>query len=635
MATWTPKIDHVDKILAADINALQTYKMDVITPEQYGAKGDGVTDDTAAIQAAIDYLDSARGGTLYFGPKIYNITSTINLKSNIRYLGHAQMNPTGAETSVTGTTLIWGGADGNIMVYGIGVCGILWDGINLYGKYEVAVPLTNGLTGLRITSVNAPISWRNKFRNFEVWYCDIAVDFGHHTVSYESDMFEISDFNFYKVNTGIASYSYNGTQGSVIKNGRIHPYDRGIYLKEVSLLKISQITFGSLNATPVNGNFIEIDEIGDQLIIEGCQGEGLGPAAWTDIKFVHTYSASAHRPTILIGNTFNRLGVHVEGAYDIVGIGNLYYGTEAGINYTLDFSGNNITYHSIGDVFGTDNERRDTGTDNFFGIGMDNGSLLGQIAGPLLTFDDTNNLLNLNGAPLTIRPASNVIGGQLGIIGAGPSRTTHPAIGPTAYMAAYNEGAAWYNGTALAFFTHNGPDSTDPGDPATEIMRLSKDGNLGLGINAFGTSAAKVVAQSSGTAPSTSPADAYQQYSADAGAVAGQAGPHFRTEGGGIFGMRSDTGTTLQYVYQKDDLADDGTVTLPDATSGMVLVSCNAEAGMWLVQADGTVTKISGSTNTAAADSDGNLCVYDGGTGAIVKNRLNATGEIRIVYYYN
>jgi hypothetical protein len=67
----------------------------------------------------------------------------------------------------------------------------------------------------------------------------------------------------------------------------------------------------------------------------------------------------------------------------------------------------------------------------------------------------------------------------------------------------------------------------------------------------------------------------------------------------------------------------------------MVLVSCNGEAGMWLVQADGTVTKISGSTNTDAADTDAKLCVYDGGTGATVKNRLGATGEIRIVYYYN
>lgn len=96
------------------------------------------------------------------------------------------------------------------------------------------------------------------------------------------------------------------------------------------------------------------------------------------------------------------------------------------------------------------------------------------------------------------------------------------------------------------------------------------------------------------------------------------------------------SGSLGLWSHQEDTLADDGTVNLPDATSGVVFVSCNAEAGMWLVQNDGTVVKISGSTNTAATDSDGDLCVYDGGsTQAIVKNRLGATGEIRIFYFYN
>lgn len=89
------------------------------------------------------------------------------------------------------------------------------------------------------------------------------------------------------------------------------------------------------------------------------------------------------------------------------------------------------------------------------------------------------------------------------------------------------------------------------------------------------------------------------------------------------------------YTYQADALADDGTVTLPDATSGFVFVSCNAECGMWGIQSNGTCTKIAGSTNTDNANTDAKLDVYDSGTGATVKNRLGTTGEIRIFYVYN
>ncbi len=104
----------------------------------------------------------------------------------------------------------------------------------------------------------------------------------------------------------------------------------------------------------------------------------------------------------------------------------------------------------------------------------------------------------------------------------------------------------------------------------------------------------------------------------------------------GMLHNKQDTGDVVLFTHQEDALADDGTVNLPNATSGMVFVSCNAEAGMWLVQNDGAVTKISGSTNTAATDSDTDLCVFDGGgTTAFVKNRLGVTGEIRIVYYHN
>jgi len=100
-------------------------------------------------------------------------------------------------------------------------------------------------------------------------------------------------------------------------------------------------------------------------------------------------------------------------------------------------------------------------------------------------------------------------------------------------------------------------------------------------------------------------------------------------------GTTAQNSDVFEYGYTADALADDGTVNLPDATDGFVIVSCNAECGIWNVRATGACYKVAGTTNTAATDSDGSLCVYDGGTYAIVKNRLGATGCIRIVYRYN
>jgi hypothetical protein len=73
----------------------------------------------------------------------------------------------------------------------------------------------------------------------------------------------------------------------------------------------------------------------------------------------------------------------------------------------------------------------------------------------------------------------------------------------------------------------------------TNQLYLDTTSNIGIGQTSFGTSATKTLAVSSGTAPSTSPADAFQMYSADI--TAGNAAAHFRTEGGAVIKLYQQT----------------------------------------------------------------------------------------------
>jgi Pectate lyase superfamily protein/Transposase, Mutator family len=99
----------------------------------YGAKGDGVTDDTAAIQTALNALASAGGGTLYFPAGTYIISSTLS-PSAITYSQIIGQDPS--------TTIIkWAGPSGGVMFQISGYKWssegrITWDGSGTAGTGE-------------------------------------------------------------------------------------------------------------------------------------------------------------------------------------------------------------------------------------------------------------------------------------------------------------------------------------------------------------------------------------------------------------------------------------------------------------------------------------------------------------------
>lgn len=74
----------------------QSKMRDVVSVKDFGATGDGVTDDTATIQAAIDTFDDHIGGTLYFPFGVYKCASALDLS------GHLYLNLQGVSGVTTG-----------------------------------------------------------------------------------------------------------------------------------------------------------------------------------------------------------------------------------------------------------------------------------------------------------------------------------------------------------------------------------------------------------------------------------------------------------------------------------------------------------------------------------------------------
>jgi len=87
--------------------SVQVKLREFVSVKDFGAIGDGVTDDTVAIQAAVDSFGS-NGGTVFFPSGQYSISSTIAItKDNVWLQGDGTVYTTIINTSDTNTAIIW------------------------------------------------------------------------------------------------------------------------------------------------------------------------------------------------------------------------------------------------------------------------------------------------------------------------------------------------------------------------------------------------------------------------------------------------------------------------------------------------------------------------------------------------
>lgn len=98
-------------------------------------------------------------------------------------------------------------------------------------------------------------------------------------------------------------------------------------------------------------------------------------------------------------------------------------------------------------------------------------------------------------------------------------------------------------------------------------------------------------------------------------------------EGGASLTSRvHGTGAAKEIVIAQD-LADDATIALPAPASGKVgrlEINEITEWGLYSVQSDGTITKLDGSTNAVATDTDAKLCLFSSTGTPTLRNRLGS-----------
>ena len=190
---------------------------DYFNPMNYGAAGNGTTDDSAAIQAACDALAANKGGVLYLPALQFLVTKTITYNGG----GAANFAP----IKILGSTKQPGGAPP-------GGTQILWaPGVAGYNVFDIGL---NGVQGAYIDSVNFQPKTNPSGNNM-----------GHVVVNASANLAELEMTNC-TIRSSFSNYpttavKVNG-QGSRFKSCVLSAYAQAIWMNGAQICDISNRT---------------------------------------------------------------------------------------------------------------------------------------------------------------------------------------------------------------------------------------------------------------------------------------------------------------------------------------------------------------------------------------------------------
>jgi hypothetical protein len=342
----------VGDFLPQDISAIQTLAY-IVTDPDYGAAGDGVADDTTAIQAAISALPTT-GGTLYFPPGDYLFSSTLSFdgKRSVRLLGaNGLSNGAQATTrfvySGAGTRAISARSTAGFTLDGIQVtysnasfAGVLIDLSNSSGTDTAGALISNafisGATGISGASslvlLNKAIN--TTIQNVNFGRGDIAVK-GRTTSGDYSNVIRIRDCQFNgQTTTAIAnagqSWLIEGCTFEPIASGAAGAYAVVGGISGANVVKFDGCWFGdasssgtwiaySGNGLNVTGNYMSGGAIGIS-VVSTCAGTDISgnqiKSMTTGVSFLGNSSGTSIR-----GNDFESMTTGIAFAQTTTGAG--------------------------------------------------------------------------------------------------------------------------------------------------------------------------------------------------------------------------------------------------------------------------------------------------------------------------
>lgn len=163
----------------AVVSNVQAKLRETVSVRDFGAVGDGTTNDTAAIQAAINYVASLRGGVVLFPAGTYRITSTLVINTSNVLLQGAGANishDVGTQGALSATQLNWAGSVGGTMMQFVSPVGASAQKQNGGGAIGIAFQCAGSAgIGIQILSWNSALFENLCFFNPTVTAIDLNV----------------------------------------------------------------------------------------------------------------------------------------------------------------------------------------------------------------------------------------------------------------------------------------------------------------------------------------------------------------------------------------------------------------------------------------------------------------------------